>query len=94
MARVRVIEPHGLDVDTATARLRRFLESPGVRERLKDADVRWSGRNVDIRGDGFSGHGFVTPRDVEFELELTGVLGFFASAAESELKKRLAEALR
>jgi hypothetical protein len=94
MARVHVVLPHSLDIDTAEARLRCFLDAPALRERLKMTEARWGNRNVELAGENWSGRAYVTARDVEVDLELGGMLGFFAGAAESELKKRLAEALR
>ncbi len=94
MARVHVVLPHSLDVDAAEARLRAFIDSPALRERLKLTEARWGQRNVELAGDSWSGRASVTARDVEVDLELGGMLGFFAGAAASELKKRLAEALR
>ena len=86
--------PHTLDIDTAEARLRSFLESPTVRDRLGDGEVIWGKHNVELTGEGFSGRCYVTARDVEVDLELGGLLGLFAGAAKSEIEKRLSEALR
>ena len=94
MARVHVVMPHFLDIDVAEARLRAFLDSPTVQDRLRDGDIRWGKHNVELTGEGFSGRCYVTARDVEVDLELGGLLGLFAGAAKSEIENRLGEALR
>ena len=94
MARVHVVLPHSLDVATTEARVRAFLESPEVRSRLGGEPPRWSKGRVDLQGEGWSGFAAITARDVEFDLQLGGLLGLFAGTVESELKSKLGEALR
>ena len=94
MVRVHVVESHELDAATAEARVRAFLTSPALRDRLSMQEPRWGKGSVDLEGEGWSGRAFVTARDVEFDVELGGLLALFAGTVESELRARLAEALK